>query len=286
MNTNTIIENLFLVLPLLKSYHKPGSRIYDFLKQTARNEVEGLFRKNEECTKEFKPFGKLLLPYCRMGSVDSLDLFDIDELIIFSFYWKNRNRYKNILDIGANIGLHSIILSKCNLKVRAYEPDPQHFEILRKNLKLNDCVSAEIFNTAVSDKAGEAEFIRVLGNTTSSHIAGAKADPYGELEKFIVKTEAIGSVIDWADLIKLDAEGQEKKILLSINRKQWLQTDALVEIESEKNAEAIYDHFAEMDVNLFSQKMNWQKVRETSDMPVSYREGTLFVSCKETMPWE
>jgi hypothetical protein len=42
---------------------------------------------------------------------------------------------------------------------------------------------------------------------------------------------------------------------------------------------------AEQGVNLFSQKTGWQKVRDLSGMPFSYRDGTLFVTTKNEMPW-
>ena len=41
---------------------------------------------------------------------------------------------------------------------------------------------------------GQLDFIRVLGNTTGSHIAGSKASPYGELEKFLVEVEDINNL--------------------------------------------------------------------------------------------
>ena len=40
-------------------------------------------------------------------------------------------------DIGANIGLHTIVLSKLGYKVDSYEPDEKHFKLLIKNLKKN-----------------------------------------------------------------------------------------------------------------------------------------------------
>src|SRR5437016_1885028 len=61
----------------------------------------------------FGPFGELTLPYRRMGAIDSIDLFGLDELIIFSFYWANRKRYRRTVDIGANIGVHSILMARC-----------------------------------------------------------------------------------------------------------------------------------------------------------------------------
>ena len=282
---SSILESLLLTLPSVNHLHAPGSKIYTLLKQIAHQEVENLFYDYEPKAKEFKPFGDLVFPYHKMGAVDSLNLFDLDELMIFSFYWINRRRYKRVLDIGANIGLHSIILNKCGFDIRAYEPDPQHFELLRRNLALNNCSNVQAFNAAVSSRAGESEFIRVLGNTTGSHIAGSKPNPYGDLERIPVNVEAIETLITWADLIKLDAEGHEKEILLATNRDHWLTTDVLVEVENQNNAALLYEHFRSIGIELFSQKTNWQIVRKLEDMPTSYREGTLFVTCKSMMPW-
>lgn len=284
-STTSILESLFLALPSLSSLHAPGSEVYTLLKQVARREVEKLFYEHDPKVREFKPFGELVFPYNRMGAVDSLNLFDIDELIIFIFYWVNRKRYKRVLDVGANIGLHSIIMSKCGFEVRTYEPDPQHFEILKRNLALNDCPNVQAFNAAISSKTGEMEFVRVLGNTTGSHLAGSKANPYGDIERFPVRVDAFEPLIAWADLIKLDVEGHEKEVILATSRDHWLSTDALVEVENANNAASIYEHFTALGVRLFSQKTNWQLVRDVDGMPTSYREGTLFVTCKREMPW-
>lgn len=285
MSCASVFENLFLALPSLSNQHAPGSKLYALLKQVGRREVENLFYARDTGPREFMPFGNLVFPYHKMGTIDSLNLFDFHELIIFSFYWTNRKKYQRVLDVGANIGLHSIILSKCGFEVRAYEPDPQHFGILERNLALNNCSKVETFNTAVSSKAGVMEFVRVLDNTTGSHLAGSKPDPYGDLERFPVKVESIELLITWADLIKLDVEGHEKEIILATNRDHWLNRDALVEVHNENNATSIYEHLTALGIRLFSQKTNWQTVRDVGDMPTSYREGTVFVSCNSKMPW-
>jgi FkbM family methyltransferase len=220
-----------------------------------------------------------------MGAVDSLNLFDIDELIIFSFYFVNRGKYKKVMDIGANIGLHSLILNKCGYEVFAFEPDLQHYQILKRNIELNEGKAIHVNNAAISNKSGQMEFIRVLGNTTGSHLAGSKKDPYGELEKFQVAVVDINQYINEMDLIKLDVEGHEKEIILSTKVDNWLSTDSFVEIENEENAHAIYNFFKDSEVNLFSQKRNWSRVGSFEDMPLSYHEGSLFISSKKQMPW-
>ena len=61
-----------------------------------------------------------------MGTLDSIGMFAYHEHNVFLFYFLKRFNYKFVADIGANIGLHSILLSKFGYKVDAYEPDPDH----------------------------------------------------------------------------------------------------------------------------------------------------------------
>ncbi len=238
--------------------------------------------KNESVF-SFGPFGKMIFPYHKMGAIDSLKLFDDNELLLFSFYWENRNKYQRVVDAGANLGLHSIALDRCGYKVLAYEPDPLHYAILLENLALNECNNVSAIQSAVSSKMGIAKFSRVLGNTTSSHITGSKANPYGEIETITVRTMAVGILMEWADLIKFDIEGHEAETLLATCFGQWTHTDALVEIENVNNAAAIYEHFSRLGVNLFSQKIDWKRVQKVEDIPFNYREGTLFITCSERM---
>lgn len=285
MNQSTLIKNLNLALPTVHKFHSPDTYLYKLLKRVARMEIESLFKTKSDNAKEFYPFGKLIFPYFKMGKIDSLNLFDLDELILFSFYWCNRKKYKKVLDIGANIGLHSIILSKCGYQVQAFEPDPVHFKMLNRNLMLNKCGKVRVFESAVSDKSGEMEFIRVLGNTTGSHLAGSKLNPYGKLKRFPVKVKSIKDLFKWADLIKMDVEGHEKIILLATDNSHWTHTDAMVEVGSEANAEAIFNHFKSLGIKLYSQKTNWQMVKNLKGMPKSHLEGSLFVTNKKMVPW-
>ncbi len=233
----------------------------------------------------FGRFGALTLPYRRMGAIDSVDLFGLDELIIFAFYWANRARYRRTVDIGANLGLHSILMARCGFAVRAFEPDPVHLALLRANLRLNAVTAVEVVEAAVSDRDGETEFVRVKGNTTGSHIAGAKAAPYGELERFAVPLRKFSDAVTGADFVKIDAEGHEAVILRSLAAERWHGLDAMVEVGTAENARALFDHFAGLPVNLFAQKTGWEQVREIADMPASHREGSLFISAKGEMPW-
>jgi len=220
-----------------------------------------------------------------MGAVTSVDLFGLDELLLFSFYWLNRNRYQRVGDLGANIGLHSIILDRCGYEIKAFEPDPVHFNLLKNNLQANSCKNVEAIMKAVSTQDGELEYIRVLGNTTGSHLAGAKENPYGDLERIKVPTTNISEIMEWADLIKMDIEGHEKQVLLATHAKDWHNLDAFVEIGSAITATLVFDHMKSEGVNMFAQKTNWGRVDQAADIPTSYREGSLFLTMNEKMSW-
>jgi FkbM family methyltransferase len=281
-----LIGDLINLIPAIRDHHAPDTALYHFLKTVAHQEAQRAFAAPTPQPVPFGPFGDLAFPYHSMGNISSLNLFDLDELIIFSFYWQNRNRYRRAVDVGANIGLHSIVMARCGFSVTSYEPDPTHFDLLKRNLTLNHCDKVAPRNAAVSSAAGTCEFIRLLDNTTGSHLAGAKPNPYGPMEKFQVRVEAAKDVIKGADLAKIDAEGHEKEILLATTAEDWKRMDALIEVGSEENARGIYDHFARLSLNLFAQKSNWAAVRCLEDMPTSYRDGTLFVTKRENMPWD
>ncbi len=277
------LDLLFDSLAETPELHAPTTAYYKLCKATARATAQELFASPERVAQEFGPFGSLSLPYTKMGAIDSIDLFGLDELIIFAFYRANRARYRRVLDIGANLGLHSMVMTRCGFSVRAFEPDPWHFGLLAENLRANDA-KVDAVAAAVSVKDGEAQFVRVLGNTTGSHLAGSK-DSYGDKETFTVPIHAAGPLFEWADFAKIDAEGHEKELLLASTSAQMQKLDIMVEIGNPGNAKAVFDHYQKIGVNMFSQKKGWRQVREIDDVPTSHREGSLFVSAKSAMPW-
>jgi FkbM family methyltransferase len=285
MKKSNVLETFFSALPSVVEHHAHDTKLYALLKEVVQQEIQTLFQNNTGDYANFGPFGELNFPYHSMGDIDSLNLFEIDELILFGFYWANRNRYKNVLDIGANLGLHSILLSKCGFEVTSYEPDPTHFKILKENLSLNRADTVHPINKAVSLEDGEAEFVRVLGNTTGSHLSGAKQNPYGDLERFNVKLAGIRPLMKGIDFVKLDIEAHEKEVIVVTEYEDWKNTDGMLSVHDESNAKVLFDHFNDLGIKMFSQKVNWGLAKRLEDVPINHHEGTLFVTAKDIMPW-
>ena len=282
MNTAALVQSL-IENP---SQHSRDSSFYKTHEQELLNMLENSDLNNGKSGHEsFEPFGYLHFPYREMGAINTIHLFGLDELIIFSYYWANKSRYKNVADLGANIGLHSLIMDKCGFSINSFEPDPIHVAVFQENIANNKSVNITINQKAISDKSDTLDFIRVLGNTTGSHLAGAKEDPYGELETFSVETSDINTVLLNNDFVKMDIEGQEATAILSTKKDTWANVEMILEVGTEKNAKIIFEYLNEINVNMFSQKTGWNKVSDLADVPTSYKEGSLFLSVADEMSW-
>lgn len=282
----TDLDALFALLPEHRAHHAARTPLFAFLRSACETSLRGsALSQAAPVPFPFGPFGEILFPYRRMGAVDSIDLFGLHELILFAFYDANRGRYRRVVDIGANLGLHSLVLARCGFTVEAYEPDPVHAELLRGQLAANAVAGVGVVEAAVSDRTGTAQFVRVKGNTTGSHLAGAKADPYGDLDRFEVQVRPFAEAVAGADLVKIDAEGHECVLLRSLPLARWEGLDALVEVGTRENADILMTHFAGSGVNLFSQTIGWERASTSADLPHSHREGSLFISRRPAMPW-
>ena len=286
MSAPSVFDALFDAIGDLRTHLRPSRPAFSVLKTLLAEHFRASpFAREDGGPVPFGPFGAIDLPYRRMGAIDSVDLFGIDELLIFAFYWANRKLYRRTLDVGANLGLHSIVMARAGFSVTAFEPDPVHFDLLKGNLERNGARSVTPERAAVSDADGQMEFVRVVGNTTGSHLAGAKANPYGPLERFAVPVRAFAPIAAAADFAKVDAEGHEVTILKSVPAAAWSKLDVMVEIGTAENAAALFEHFRRLDVGLFAQKIGWERATAVEHLPTSHREGSLFVTSRGRLPW-
>lgn len=129
------------------------------------------------------------------------------------YYFRAETESPLILDCGANLGMASLYFKWLypKARVRAFEPDPSTFELLKQNLARNG-VDVEPHNCALWDQDGEVDFFvdpnnpgTLLMSTEVSRLKGKSIQvPARRLSNFID-----GPV----DFLKLDVEGAEHRVL-------------------------------------------------------------------------
>jgi len=278
------------LLKELATVHSSHSRTTEFFQISESSLLENIpliHGPNSSDELLIGEIGTLKFPYFSMGNIDSAKLFGLDEIILFSFYYVNRKRYKKTLDLGANIGLHTLVMKKLGFEVISYEPDSIHLAQIDKVMKLNGFDSTGVRPKAISDKSGTMEYLRVLGNTTGSHLLGSKEDVYGPTDVVSVEVDDILEVLTTEnfDFVKMDVEGHEVVLLNRITADSLKKTDIMLEIGSEKNAVEIFEILKSKGIPAYAQKINWNRVEKLEDLPSHHTHGSLFLSMQGAPRW-
>jgi FkbM family methyltransferase len=119
-----------------------------------------------------------------------------------------------VIDVGAAFGFYSIVASKMvgQLgKVVAIEPQPDSFEMLNKNIKLNKLTNISTLNHAVSFKKTTLKLYSSY--STVQERAGQNPQQYIEVSADTLDNLLGQLAIDEANWIKVDVEGAELEVL-------------------------------------------------------------------------
>ena len=280
-------SSFFLDLSSNFRSHGRGERYFNSLESNLLKKIDTVHNATSGEELFFAELGLIKFPFFKMGQINSAKLFGLDELILFAFYYTNRNRYKKTLDLGANIGLHTLIMKKLGFQVISYEPDSIHLAQIEKVMDLNDLSTEGLTPRAISDKRGTMDYIRILGNTTGSHLLGSKEEVYGPTEIFSTEVDDILEVLSQGnfDFVKMDVEGHEVVLLNRITTQSITSTDIMLEIGSEKNANAIFSILSDKKIPAYAQKTNWARVEKLQDLPSHHTHGSLFLSMQGPPNW-
>ena len=219
--------------------------------------------------------------YCRVHKDDFKVMTSHEDEIIERFLPKQGDI---VVDIGAHIGLYTIMSSKrvgSNGKVVAIEPDPSNFEMLNRNIKLNQLTNVLPLNYAVYSK--ETKVKLYLPEEKSGHtiyntmmvLDRAKAN-----EKFVevnantldnlLQENGIEQQLNW---IKIDVEGAEFEVLkgsadiLSNSKDIAL----LIEVHNLGGRTNLYRHIVEF-LNLYNFKIEFEKTYDSGEKHIIARK--------------
>lgn len=123
------------------------------------------------------------------------------------------------LDIGANIGVYSRIISRlvgprgC---VHAFEPMPSIYMMLVHNVSRFDYPNVVTYNAAVTERSGVADMVMPPKGLLSIYWAHLRYDANGAEQTVRVQALALDDIADALprlDFVKCDAEGAELFVL-------------------------------------------------------------------------
>lgn len=141
-------------------------------------------------------------------------VFENEELVTF-FEWMKpyRETFSNAcaIDVGANIGNHSLYFSDFFSSVISIEPNKRAFALLRVNADMVSNMTCH--NFGVSSEAGEAKLIFGADNVGGARISPSTSCLAGE--RIPLRTlDSVASHVENIKLVKIDVEGHEYQVLL------------------------------------------------------------------------
>ncbi len=153
---------------------------------------------------------------------------DYEEILYHAFWNKyflsEKNKIQDfvkkgdvVVDVGANIGLFSLILSDLvddSGKVYSFEPIPLLYKKLINNINLNDIKNITTIETGVGETESETE---IFLNPAQSGLSSAVAKPSGNFVSQKIKLTTLDKYFmsknEKVAFIKIDTEGYEPKVL-------------------------------------------------------------------------
>ena len=139
-----------------------------------------------------------------------------------------------IIDIGANIGWYSLVLShKHHPDVFSFEPDPSNFSLLKKNIELNNKTNIRLFSSAVSNNKGTSEFYIYKSFNLGRHSLIQQKNSIRSIEVQTIRLDDLLAEKNMSErsikFIKIDIEGSEynamQGALKALQRCKYLLTE-------------------------------------------------------------
>lgn len=188
------------------------------------------------------------------------------------YYLELENENPVIVDAGAHIGMTVVYFKMLFPKSRiiAFEPVPDNFEILKKNVEENQLENVELYQAVVAPKSGILRINEPIGEGAWKSGAGIIPKGWKGIQtNREIKVEAVGIeeiLQEKIDLFKMDIEGMEYEIIRNAGRLIRNVKNFLIEVHPRK------DHRVEEMIKTLNQ--NGFKVEVEQDKS-SLGEGLL-----------
>ena len=148
-----------------------------------------------------------------LGVVENIIEVHVTNIPEIEFCKKEIKKGDTVVDIGANIGLFTLFFSKLvgtTGRVIAFEPDPENFDVLKKNIELNEITNVTLVQKGVSNKNESVKLYKDSAAGAHSLIKNEWSKEYTNIQTVTLDDYFRGEEID---MIKIDAEGFELEVI-------------------------------------------------------------------------
>ena len=193
-----------------------------------------------------------------LGVVENIIEVHVTNIPEIEFCKKEIKKGDTVVDIGANIGLFTLFFSKLvgtTGRVIAFEPDPENFDVLKKNIELNEITNVTLVQKGVSNKNESVKLYKSNVSGGHSLIKNEWAKEYTNIQTVTLDDYFRGEEID---MIKIDAEGFELEVieggkkLLENNKNMKIISEFGGQYYKKNNLKVLYPKILhEMGFNLF-----------------------------------
>jgi FkbM family methyltransferase len=175
---------------------------------------------------------------------------------------------RRILDLGANIGMATVYLSRLfpQAEIACVEPSPQNTPLLKRAIALNG-IRARVFEAAAGAESGSVD-LYIAARPDCNSIYPVEC-PSSVVAVPLIPVPEIMERMGWdrIDVLKIDIEGAEKELLGRNN--SWLRNVRVITGESHVNAGYSYAQL-KADLNGYGFVLE-TLIPETADYGASFR---------------
>ena len=126
-----------------------------------------------------------------------------------------------VADVGANLGIYSLLASRwvgSEGSVHSFEPDPENFALLTRNVRANGCENVTTHQAAVADEVGEITLFVRPEHHGDHRIYNDGAGGRGQIRvPLTTLDEALGKT-GRLDVVKLDIQGVEWRAIAGMRQ--------------------------------------------------------------------
>lgn len=145
---------------------------------------------------------------------------------VFQFLDTRLQQYDTVIEIGANVGIFTLFLSKKlqdkGGRVFAFEPSQKVYSRLVRNLAVNGVANVACFGVAIGVETGFTNFYEPEGHLTNgslvSEFAGCFSDQVRAVTVLVLGAAEVAALVtpEQRVLVKIDVEGFEASVIRAL----------------------------------------------------------------------